>query len=174
MALQRYTVSVAGRCHATDTVAEACTLVNRFMPMSKADIARQLEASGVAEAKNGDVVCQVTDLLWVDEASELLNDRILAAVRQRFAGEPRIEMPENPVVPTASDYIVDVWFWVSESDAAFPEHCDDPDTLERCYAKAATHPDITFDRSPDVIFHHSGALVCGVVRVPLSCTCTAS
>lgn len=174
MTSHRYTVSVAGRCHATDTTAEACAFVNRFMPLSKADTTRQLEASGVAEAKNGEVVCQVIDLHWVDEASELSNDRFLASVRERFAGEPRIVVPENPVVPTASDYIVDVWFWVSESDAAFPEYCDDPETLERCYAKAATHPDITFDRSPDVIFHHGGAFVCGVVRVPLSCTCTAS
>lgn len=170
MTAPRFSLIVADQFHRADDLQDALRIVVRHMSVSESDIRDQLKDGGIARAEYRGKFCQIVDLLWRDTDHCDLDAQVLAYVRARFVGEPRVEVPDNPVRCLKDRYIVDVWLWVSESDAEFPEYCDDPDTMEQCYARAAIHPNITFDGSPDVIFDHGGAFVCGVFKVPFTCT----
>lgn len=163
---KRYQVLVEDRRLSTSDKNEALAALAGWMPLSASmsDIEHELDATGAARTAAGNRLGQIVDLHW--QPDDLTDDeRIRHHVRTLHSGDDRVEVPDLPVQTTDDGVLVDVWFWVSELDADIPEYCDGADQLAECYGRAASHPAIEFETSPEVSFGHRGAAVLGVVRV---------
>ena len=143
----RYAIYVNEKCKKAATLDEAVGIMASLMYIDQADIVAQVEASGMARAVYGFTTGQLSDLEWHDPSPADPLDAARNKVRELYGEDGVLEVDEGAQVSEGDDgYQVEVWVWVSDSDAGIDEDVDDPvPEYERLYVAAAAHPVAEFD-----------------------------
>lgn len=145
----RYAIYVNEKCEKAATLDEAVGIMASMMHIDQTDTLSQVEASGMARAVCGVTTGQLSDLQWRDpnpaDPLEAARNKVL----ELYGEDGVLEVDEGAPVSEGDDgYMVEVWVWVSDSDAGIEEDLDGPaPDYERLYVAAVTHPVAEFDDS---------------------------
>jgi len=163
----RYSIHVDHNCESADSLSEAIRIMGSLMYVDKASVRSQVEESGVGRATYGFTSGQIIDLEWLDPAEEKAMEAARNKVRELYGEDGVLEVDEGADVTTGDDgHVVEVWVWVSDSDAGISEEEEPTDDLGDRYVAAAEHPVAEFDDDSEASMGcDSGAYVSGWICI---------
>lgn len=162
----RYLIHVEHNTGKAASLEEALGIMSGWMRIDPEQVRAEVEESGIGRAVNGFATGQISDLEWQAPSPADPEEAARNKVRELYGEDGVLEVDDDPVSRGDDGWVVQVWVWVSDSDAGIGEEEEPTDDLLDRYVAAVEHPVAEFDgNSVASMGCDSGAYVSGWICI---------